>query len=280
MPETTSPRPFVFVLMPFAPAFDDEYKLAIKPACEAAGAYGERVDEQLFHDNILERIYNQISKADLIIADVTGRSANVLYEVGYAHALDKRVIILARDASDMLFDAKHSPYIVHGGELTGLREELERRIRQALEAPETTPSAIPFDVTLGNAPLVPGIMTAVVTSAEEHLFLDVVIRNHAVRISSPVALRIGLLTPREIEEVYERVHGATDALILPSGARVHLLRHDFTLLPGSFLNVSFSTRLRQKREPGQTIGVFGVRVFSAAGVIDYPFNLARKASPS
>ena len=85
----TAPKPFVFVLMPFASEFDDVYKLAIRPAADAAGAYCERIDEQIFADNILARLYNQIAKADLLVADMTGRNANVFYEVGYAHALGK-----------------------------------------------------------------------------------------------------------------------------------------------------------------------------------------------
>ena len=33
----TRPKPFVFVLMPFAKEFEDTYKLGIKPACQEAG---------------------------------------------------------------------------------------------------------------------------------------------------------------------------------------------------------------------------------------------------
>jgi hypothetical protein len=53
------PKPFVFVLMPFQKEFDDIFKLGIKAACNEAGAYAERVDEQIFEGSILERIYNQ-----------------------------------------------------------------------------------------------------------------------------------------------------------------------------------------------------------------------------
>src|SRR6266699_115255 len=49
--EGTKPKPFVFVLMPFDPSFDDIYKFGIKSACEAAGAYCERVNEQLFQES-------------------------------------------------------------------------------------------------------------------------------------------------------------------------------------------------------------------------------------
>src|SRR3954468_14612227 len=91
---STRPKCFVFVLMPFDRKFDDVYQLGIKAACEEAGAYSMRVDEQIFHENILDRLYTQISKADLIVADMSGRNPNVFYEVGYAHALGKIVILL------------------------------------------------------------------------------------------------------------------------------------------------------------------------------------------
>jgi hypothetical protein len=60
--------------MPFDKSFDDIYKFGIKAACEEAGAYCERVDEQIFLESMLERIYNQIAKADIIVADMTGRN--------------------------------------------------------------------------------------------------------------------------------------------------------------------------------------------------------------
>ena len=39
----------------------------------------------------MDRVCNQIAKADLIVADLTGRNPNVFYETGYAHALTTRV---------------------------------------------------------------------------------------------------------------------------------------------------------------------------------------------
>lgn len=132
-PPPTSPRKFVFVLMPFSDEFEDVYKVGIKLACRDAGAYCERVDEQIFHESILDRVYNQIAKADLIIADMTGRNPNVFYEVGYAHALNKRVILLTQNADDIPFDLKHYPHIVYGGSVANLKEELERRLSVHLD---------------------------------------------------------------------------------------------------------------------------------------------------
>ena len=137
MMETTTPKPFVFVLMPFDREFDDVYQLGIKPACDKAGAYAERVDEQLFTESILDRIYNQISKADVIVSDMTGRNPNVFYETGYAHTLGKKVILLTRHTEDIPFDLKHYSHIVYGDRIIDLIPELETRVSWALQQPET-----------------------------------------------------------------------------------------------------------------------------------------------
>jgi len=122
--ESTLPKPFIFVLMPFAEAFDDIYKFGIKGAADEVGAYAERLDEQIFTEGMLDRIFNQISKADLVVADMTGRNENVFYEVGYAHALGKIVVLLTQNSDDIPFDLKHRQHTVYGGRIEKLREEL------------------------------------------------------------------------------------------------------------------------------------------------------------
>jgi len=76
------PKLFAFVLMPFDPSFDDTYKLGIKEAVsQFDDMFAERVDEQMYREVILERIYRQIEIADIIIADMTDQNPNVFYEV-------------------------------------------------------------------------------------------------------------------------------------------------------------------------------------------------------
>ena len=118
--------------MPFEPRFADVYKFGIKGAAEDAGAYAERLDEQIFVGGMLDRIFNQISKADVIVADMTGRNANVFYEVGYAHALGKIVLLLTQAANDIPFDLKHHPHIVYGDSIERLRSELTPRLEWAI----------------------------------------------------------------------------------------------------------------------------------------------------
>ncbi|MEW6058470.1 MAG: hypothetical protein AB1540_17880 [Bdellovibrionota bacterium] len=129
---STSPKPFIFVLMPFDSDFDDIYKFGIKGAADDAGAYAERLDEQIFTEGMLDRIFNQISKADVIVADMTGRNPNVFYEVGYAHALGKIVVLLTQKKEDIPFDLMHRQHIVYSGSIDLLRKELGPRLQWAI----------------------------------------------------------------------------------------------------------------------------------------------------
>ncbi|MHA1785039.1 MAG: hypothetical protein ACTSVE_07550 [Candidatus Helarchaeota archaeon] len=119
--------------MPFDEKFDDIYKFGIKGAAEEAGAYAERLDEQIFTEGMLDRIFNQISKADVIVADMTGRNPNVFYEVGYAHSLGKIVLLLTQDSNDIPFDLKHRQHTVYGGSIDTLKTELITKLQWALK---------------------------------------------------------------------------------------------------------------------------------------------------
>jgi Nucleoside 2-deoxyribosyltransferase len=83
-------------------------------------------------EGILDRIFNQISKADVIVADMTGRNPNVFYEVGYAHALGKIVILLTQNTDDIPFDLKHRQHTVYGGKIEVLRKELAAKLQWAI----------------------------------------------------------------------------------------------------------------------------------------------------
>ena len=121
-------KPFAFVLMPFDKGFDDVYRLGIQATASAHGVIAERVDEQIYTESILERIYRQIDGADFIIADMTGKNPNVFYEVGYAHALGKICTLITQDDNDIPFDLKHHRHIVYESSIQKLKEELDKEI--------------------------------------------------------------------------------------------------------------------------------------------------------
>ena len=130
MTETTG-TPFAFVLMPFSADLDDIYRLGVKEPATALGIRAERVDEQIFTEGILDRIYRQIDMADIVIADMSGKNPNVFYEVGYAHAKDKLCLLLTDDIADIPFDLKHKRHIVYVS-IQNLRERLTTELRWAL----------------------------------------------------------------------------------------------------------------------------------------------------
>ena len=124
----TEIRPFALVLMPFAREFDDIYKLGIKQACIDVGILAERVDEQIYSETMLERIYRQIENADIIIADMTGKNANVFYEVGYAHAKKKMCALITQKKEDIPFDLQQHYHIIYDGRILELKESLKPRL--------------------------------------------------------------------------------------------------------------------------------------------------------
>lgn len=98
----------VFVLMPFDDEFEAVYEQLIRAPLEGAGFTVRRADSLLNQQSILRDIVRGIVDAELIVADVTGLNSNVLYELGLAHALGKRTIMITRNIDELPFDLR--PY--------------------------------------------------------------------------------------------------------------------------------------------------------------------------
>ncbi len=125
--------PNVFVLMPFAKQFDKRYLLGIKEPLEAVKIRCERVDHVVFSGNIMEKLFQCIRDATVIVADMTGRNPNVFYEVGYAHALQKSVILLMEKPEEIPFDLKHQKHIIYGRSIERLRTELLKAVSASIK---------------------------------------------------------------------------------------------------------------------------------------------------
>jgi hypothetical protein len=103
-------RTTCFVLMPFRPNFERLYKDHIKPTLEKVGYEVLKANDLYTTSPIIEDIWEQINKSKLIVADVTGKNANVFYELGIAHAIGKDTIIITQNDDDVPFDLKHLRY--------------------------------------------------------------------------------------------------------------------------------------------------------------------------
>ncbi len=184
--------------MPFEKAFDDIYKFGIKGAATEVGAYAERVDEQMFTEGILERIFNQINKTDVVVADMSGRNPNVFYEVGYAHALGKLVLLLTQKAEDIPFDLKHHQHTVYEGKIDLLRSELVSRLAWAIEEGrqrKTPAEAVRLEVS---------VLGRLLADAAQGDLPDIQLQPLAARsFQLPVSVRnVSLVTAPPLSHVY------------------------------------------------------------------------------
>lgn len=98
--------PKAFVIMPFSQEFDDVYTYLIAYSLKRAGFEVLRADSIESQSNILRDIICGILESDLIVADLTEANPNVYYELGLAHALEKKTILLCQELNDIPFDLR------------------------------------------------------------------------------------------------------------------------------------------------------------------------------
>lgn len=274
----TSPKPFVFVLMPFSEEFDDVYKLGIKPACENVGAYAERVDEQLFKETILQRIYNQIAKADIVVSEMTGRNANVFYETGYAHALGKNVILLTQKSEDIPFDLKHYPHIVYGRKISDLIPEIEKKVKWAIENPEEAippPEApIRFFIDGISLSINPTIECPVLDKESESIDLQIDANNSPEKIVKTLTFQVAFHTTDRLGVRLRDDSFLTDYVKAPQGGYIHILRKDFSIMPGSWESIFI--RIHPLGDPFcvNEEESITLSLFSDIGAMNYPFKIS------
>lgn len=292
--QETSPKFFAFVLMPFSREFEDIYDLGIKSACMATGCYCERVDEQIFSEGILDRIYNQISKADLIIADMTGQNANVFYETGYAHALNKKVILLTQNANDIPFDLKHYPHIVYGKSIKTLASEVKKRVEyfaknQNAPAMDTSSFLVPYadDMRLEDGEVIPVSNTIStgdrLSGTRNNYYIHVHFHSSPDRTIETQRLRYALLCERNIRFgiLGPRSSSIQDSSVdIPDNKRVIEIPLPHRLLPNEWCSIKVIIRAYERpASPGTGIRFpVTLRVMSEITFRDIDFQLEIKRS--
>ena len=96
---------YAFFVCPFGNKdVDHNYEFVIKPTFKAHLFSIERADEIASSGPVTEIITSAIVRSSIVVADLTDERQNCYYEVGFAHALGKPVIILAREGTTRHFD--------------------------------------------------------------------------------------------------------------------------------------------------------------------------------
>ncbi len=125
--------PTCFVVMQFTEEFNILYRDVIRPVCESYGYKVVRGDDFYTSGSIMEDVTQSIRSAALIIADVTPDNANMFYEVGYAHAINKPTILLSDKKRERLpFDISGFRTLFYENTIGG-KSLVEARLKQHLD---------------------------------------------------------------------------------------------------------------------------------------------------
>lgn len=103
-----------FVAMPFSEKsgdypdgfFDEVLTQIITPAAISAGFKAETA-KKMGSDVIQSTIIGDLTKADLVIVDLTEHNPNVLFELGWRMAIDKPVVLIRATGTKPIFDVDH-----------------------------------------------------------------------------------------------------------------------------------------------------------------------------
>lgn len=126
--------------MPFGQAGTEDhirnlkiYQQLIKPVLQECGFKSIRADELEHFGNITRDIIELLYESELVIADLSGKNANVFYELGVRHALLRYgTVPIIRKGETLPFDIANYRAIFYSTELDGpeeFRGELLKRIK-------------------------------------------------------------------------------------------------------------------------------------------------------
>lgn len=127
---------FAFVILPSRPEFLDFYADVLQPVLESAGyevQHGENVFDQ---QNALKEVVLNIHRANIIVADLTIPSANVLYELGIAQGLLKPTILVTQRVERVPFDLRSYRLLQYSLHYKRI-EEFKDKLRELAEQHKT-----------------------------------------------------------------------------------------------------------------------------------------------
>ncbi len=133
----------IFVIMPFGKRGTQEhrnnshrYNNFIKPALEEFSNHVKRADEFEHLGNINKDIIEYLFYSQIVIADLSGKNANVFYELGVRHTLRRNSTIpIVKNGESILFDISTYRTIFYDDDENGLRtlqSELRSKIIKVL----------------------------------------------------------------------------------------------------------------------------------------------------
>jgi len=121
-----------FVIMPVTPELNYVYHNGIKPVVKTLGMKCVRFDE-IYTALPMIDILSVLQKAEIVIADLTGKNPNVLYELGIAHAIKDKVIIISQSLEDIPFDLRHIRCVLYKNNSSAGIETFQLKLKKEIE---------------------------------------------------------------------------------------------------------------------------------------------------
>lgn len=135
-----------FVIMPFGNNNSDSIYLNwIKTAVEEIEHVEfkincHRADKSLRPGEIITHVIENLVESELVIADLTGKNANVFYELGVRHTLSTNTILIAQDINDIPFDLRGHRIITYKFEpdsMLKLKKDIQESILSILNSQDS-----------------------------------------------------------------------------------------------------------------------------------------------
>ena len=126
-----------FVIQPFdGGVFDKRYDSVFAPAIEAAGVQPYRVDRDPSVSIPIQDIENGIRDSIICFADITTDNPNVWFELGFALAIPKEVVLVCSNerATKYPFDIQHRSIIQYDTGAPQDYSELQEKITERIKA--------------------------------------------------------------------------------------------------------------------------------------------------
>ena len=143
---------YCFIIQPFEEVYNKRFEDTYRPAIEKTGLNAYRVDKDSSVRIIIGEIEKKIKGSELCFADISEDKPNVWYELGYASAIGKDVVMVCDNEKRerLPFDINQRSVIFYDTGAPSDFSKLETQIAEKIEAYHNTQKNID---TLSETPI-------------------------------------------------------------------------------------------------------------------------------